>query len=114
VRTAVVTSAVPERRRQWAKVFSAEGTRVLECSGPLVDCPLLRGERECTFLAGADLAVYDLDSVTPLFLPTLLRKHAGTSILFARDALSPGREHTPSVRRVHFARRARATCFGAL
>ena len=114
MRKAVVTSAVPERRQQWAKVFADQDTRVFECSGPLIDCPLLRGERECVVLASADLAVYDLDSVTPLFLTTLLRKHSGVNVFFARDALSPGGEHTPSVRRVHLARRGRAACFGSL
>jgi hypothetical protein len=112
VRSVVVTSAVPERRRDWARLFREDGTRVLECSGPLVDCPLLRGESACQLLEDADLALYDLDSVTPAFLPALLRRYASLSVIFARDAFSPGGQHMPSVRRFHFARRDRGACFG--
>ena len=110
----VVCSAMPERRRDWARILAADGACVVQCSGPLVDCPLVRGETACRLLRAADLAVYDLDSITATFLPTLLRRHPDRTMLFARDSVSPGGQHAPSVRRVHFRRRAAAACFGDL
>ena len=111
--TFVVTSADPARRRDWASLFEEDGTRVLQCSGPLIDCPLARGETSCRLLDQADLAVYDLDSVTSTFLPLLRRAYAHRSLLFARDALTPGGQHRPSIRRFVVAGRGRRNvCFG--
>ncbi len=110
--TFLVASGEPARRRDWARLFEAEGERVVACSGPLVDCPLARGELRCPLLDAADMALYDLDAVTAEFLPTLLRAYPQRSLLFARDAVSPGGYHQPAIKRFVSAGRTQGTCFG--
>lgn len=109
----IVTSADLARRRDWARVFEEDGVRVAQCSGPLIDCPLARGETRCRLLEESELAVYDIDSLLPTFFPTLLRAYPHRSFLFARDALAAGGRHRPSVRRFVLARgRSGGPCFG--
>lgn len=110
--TTLVVTASLERRRDWARPFEQDGTKAIVCSGPLVDCPLARGETRCALLDRADLAVYDLDSVTASFLPVLMRAYAHRTLLFARDALTPGGRHVPSIRRFSAGGRGRGLCFG--
>lgn len=110
--TTVIVSASPERRRDWARPFERDGGRALGCSGPLVHCPLVRDETRCALLDRADLAVYDLDSLTASFLPVLMRAYAHRTLLFARDTLTPGGQHQPSIRRFAAGGRGRGLCFG--
>ncbi len=110
----VVTSALPARRRDWASVFEEDGAEVRVCSGPLANCALLRGETRCPLLDRADLAVYDLDSVTSAFLPVLMRTYPHRSFVFARDTLAAAGRHEPSVERFVLGGRGRGMCFGAL
>ncbi len=107
----VVVSADPARRRDWASVFESGGQRVAVCSGPLIGCPLARGETGCLLLDESDVAVYDLDSVTPTLLPLLVRLYRHRTLLFARDTQTPGGRHRPSIVRLASPSRGRA-CFG--
>lgn len=110
----VVASADPKRRRDWARTFGGEDGPVTLCSGPLVECPLARGEARCSLLDKSTHALYDLDSITPTFLVTLLRVYPHRTLLFARDALTAGGRHRPAIKRFVVGKRHRDVCFGGL
>lgn len=99
MRTVLVTSADAQRRRAWAHLLERRGQRVLRCAGPLVGCSLLT-RLECPLLQDADIALYDLDSVTPAFLARALRLSPRGPMLFARDVWSDEEGHRPRVHAV--------------
>lgn len=93
-------SADAERREGWARFFEAEGARVIRCVGPLVSCALFAGRARCPLLDEAELAVYDVASLSPTFLLRLLRRSPRPQLGFARDVVDADGRHRPSVERV--------------
>lgn len=107
----VVVSAEPERRRDWAELLERDGAAVTCCPGPRRRCPLVVGDGGCTLLDGAQVAIYDLDDLTPELLPILLRTYADRSLLFAHDTLAPSGRHQPSVKRFVLGGAPAGSCF---
>lgn len=94
-RHVLVVSPCEGRRSDWSSVVADDRTVVETCPGPDVDCWLTRGHASCPLVAWADLALYDIDGITPSFLATLLQAHGGAAVVLARDRLVRG-QHRPS------------------
>jgi hypothetical protein len=96
-RTALVVSADPAVRADWARHFEGLGMRTIRCVGPRVTCALLDDER-CPLHDDADLAVYDRAALTP----ELTLKLAGIGdefpLVFASDRLDAEGRHEAVVR----------------
>ena len=85
-RAVVVVSGDGRLRETWARAFEGQGLRAMRCAGPEVtSCALLIMDR-CPLHAAADIAVYDVDSVTPALLKRLRRPFPHTEIVFAKKA----------------------------
>lgn len=97
LRTVVVVSAWEERRRDWATLAAGEETRVLRCAGPEGFCALMQGRPSCPLLEQADLAIYDVGGVFPLFWTRLHVAHPELAVRFARDELTAEGRHRPRV-----------------
>ena len=95
-RTALVVSADPAVRSDWARYFEARGMRSLRCVGPEVLCVLIDGVR-CPLHEEADLAIYDRASVTPELTLKLVRASDAFPIAFAKDVLDADGRHEPVV-----------------
>jgi hypothetical protein len=95
-RTALVVSADPAIRSDWARYFEGLGMRALRCVGPQVTCALLVGS-SCPLHAEADIAVYDRAAVTPEFTLRLMRVGRSLPIAFAKDRLDNVARHVPLV-----------------
>ena len=95
-RTALVVSADPAVRSDWASYFEAQGLRTLRCVGPQVLCALLDGAH-CPLHEEADLAIYDRASVTPELTLKLIRASRSLPIAFAKDQLDAHGHHEPVV-----------------
>ena len=95
-RSALVVSADPAVRADWARHFEALGIHAIRCVGPQVECALIDRDH-CPLHGDADLAVYDRASVTPEFI----RKLANTSHTFplalANDRLDADGRHEPAI-----------------
>lgn len=109
-RTALVVSADPEVRADWARYFERIGMRTSRCVGPQITCALLDGDR-CPLHDGSDLAIYDRDALTPEFTLKLMRASRSLSIAFARDQRDDAGHHEPLVTGVMSAGRSHA-CIG--
>jgi hypothetical protein len=95
-RVALVISADPAVRGDWARFFEAMGMKTLRCVGPQVLCVLLDGGR-CPLHEEADLAIYDRATVTPELTLRLIRDSHDLPIAFARDRLSEEGRHEPVI-----------------
>jgi hypothetical protein len=95
-RTALVVSADPAVRADWARHFEGLGMRTVRCVGPQVSCALLGG-KTCPLHAEADLAIYDRATVTPEFTLRLMRANRAVPIAFAHDRLDGAGRHAPLV-----------------
>lgn len=95
-RTALIVSADPEIRADWARYFERLGMRTLRCVGPQVACALIGGTT-CPLHADADIAVYDGAAITPEFTLRLLRAGRTLPIAFAKDRLDGETRHVPLV-----------------
>ena len=95
-RAALVVSADPAVRADWARYFEALGMRTLRCVGPHVLCVLLDGGY-CPLHEEADLAIYDRDSVTPELTLRLIRSSRSLPIAFAKDQLDVHGHHEPVI-----------------
>jgi hypothetical protein len=109
-RTALVVSADPEVRSDWARYFEAQGVRTIRCVGPQVLCVLLDGAR-CPLHEEADLAIYDRSGLTPELTLKLIRVSRSIPIAFARDQLDPHGRHHPVITTV--ASEAAGACVGS-
>lgn len=110
VRTALVVSADPDVRGDWAGYFEGLGLRSLACAGPSPRCALLE-QGSCPLLQQADVAVYDRSTLTPQLTLRLVRTSRAVPIAFARDQRDEHGHHQPLVTGV--ASRARTTaCIG--
>ncbi len=96
MRTALVVSADPTVRSDWARYFEALGMRTLRCVGPQVRCVLLDGS-DCPLHNEAHIAIYDRSAVTPELSPRLLRRGRPLPIAFAADRLDAHGHHEPVV-----------------
>ncbi|HEY8731577.1 MAG TPA: hypothetical protein VIN69_06315 [Candidatus Limnocylindria bacterium] len=96
VRAALVVSADPAVRADWARYFEALGLRTIRCVGPQAPCPLLDGGR-CRLHEDADLAVYDRSTVTPELALRLIRSSRSLPVAFAADRLDAQGQHEPLV-----------------
>lgn len=97
-RTALVVSADPQVRADWARYFEALGLHSLRCVGPEVLCALLAGSRSgCPLHDEADLAVYDRSAVTPELALRLVRAGRSVPIAFAEDRIGPAGRHEPFI-----------------
>ena len=110
-RTAVVVSADPAVRSDWARYFEALGMRTLRCAGPQVLCTLLDGGH-CPLHEEADLAIYDRASVTPELTLKLVRASRSLPIAFAKDRLDADDHHEPLITSLASQGRADDTCIG--
>jgi hypothetical protein len=95
-RTALVVSADPAVRADWARYFEARGVRTLRCVGPQVLCVLVEGG-DCPLHKEADLAIYDRTAVTPELGLRLMRRGRSLPIAFAADRLDAHGHHEPAV-----------------
>ena len=96
--TALVVSAEPQVRADWARYFEALGLRTLRCVGPYGMCILLGdGGARCPLHGEADLAVYDRSAVTPELALRLIRAGRSLPIAFAEDRIGPEGRHEPSI-----------------
>lgn len=96
-RTALVVSADPEIRADWARYFNALGMRTTRCGGPRSGvCPLLGGTR-CPFHEGADIAIYDRATLTPELTLRIVRAGRSLPIAFAQDRLDQHGHHEPAI-----------------
>ncbi len=95
-RTALVISADPTVRSDWARYFEALGMRTLRCVGPQVLCVLLDGTR-CPLHEEADMAVYERASVTPELALKLVHASHSLPIAFANDQLDLKGRHEPLI-----------------
>ena len=95
-RTALVVSADPAVRSDWARYVEALGMRTLRCVGPQVLCALLDGAR-CPLHEEADLAIYDRASITPELTLKLIRASRSLPIAFATDQLDAHGHHEPLI-----------------
>lgn len=109
-RTALVVSADPEIRGDWARYFEGLGMCALRCVGPQVLCALLDGGARCPLHDEADLAVYHREAVTPELALRLLRVGRSLPIAFADDRIDPEGRHEPSI--TTLASDAAGGCFG--
>jgi hypothetical protein len=109
-RTALIVSADPAVRGDWARMFEALGMKTLRCVGPQVLCALLDGER-CPLHEEADLAVYDRATVTPELTLRLIRASHALPIAFAQDRVSMERRHEPVITSV--ASEGAGSCIGS-
>ena len=91
VRTALVVSANPAVRADWARRFEALGMRAIRCVGPQVSCALV-DHKQCPLHEEADVAIYDRASLTP----ELTQKLAGVDafpLVIADDRLDADGRH---------------------
>ena len=95
-KTALIVSADPEIRSDWAHYFESIGMRTLRCVGPEVLCALIDGAR-CPLHEEADLAVYDRATVTPELTLKLIRAGRNLAIAFAVDHLDAAGRHEPRI-----------------
>ena len=95
-RTALIVSADPEIRSDWARYFESIGMRTLRCAGPEVLCVLLDGAR-CPLHQEADLAIYDRATLTPELTLKLIRAGRTLAIVFAADRLDAAGHHAPQI-----------------
>jgi len=110
-RTALVVSADPAVRADWARSFEAIGMKTLRCVGPQVLCVLLDGGR-CPLHEEADLAVYDRETVTPELTLRLIRASHALPIAFARDRVTENGRHEPVITSV--ASEGAGSCIGSV
>ena len=110
-RTALVVSADPAIRADWARSFEALGMKTIRCVGPQVLCVLLDGGR-CPLHEEADIAIYDRASVTPELTLRLIRASQALPIAFAKDRLSDEGRHEPSITSV--ASEGAGSCIGSV
>jgi hypothetical protein len=96
LQTALIVSADPAVRSDWARHFEALGMRTLRCVGPQVLCALLDGA-ECPLHKEADLAIYDRSTLTPELTLKLIRASHSLPIAFAKDQLGAQGRHEPVI-----------------
>lgn len=111
-RTALIVSANPAVRADWARCFEALGMRTLRCVGPQVLCVLLDGGRWCPLQGEADLAVYDEAALTPELILRLIRVSRSLPIVFAKDRLDAAGHHEPVITSVASHGRDDDACVG--
>lgn len=95
-RIALVVSADPAVRADWARHFEALGMRSLRCVGPAVLCALADGLR-CPLHEEADVAIYDRAALTPEFMLKLARVRRSLPVFIATDVLGTNGHHEPHV-----------------
>ena len=110
-RTALLVSADPAVRSDWARYFEALGMRTLRCVGPQVLCVLLDGGH-CPLHDGADLAIYDRTALTPELTLRLIRASRSLPIAFAANKLDGAGHHEPVITSVASQGRDGAACVG--
>ncbi len=109
--TALVVSADPAVRSDWARYFQARGLRTIRCAGPQVMCALLDGRR-CPLHDEATIAIYDRASLTPEFTIALIRAGRSVPIAFATDRLDLTGRHEPDITSVAPRHVASEECVG--
>ena len=107
-KTALVVSADPRVRSDWARYFASLGMPTLSCAGPQPRCE--RPGTLCPLHAAADLAVYERATITPELMVRLIRAGRSLVIALAVDHLDPAGRHAPRIRAV--APQSRDACVG--